>query len=434
MRRRVFAHPAVPAASVVVILLSAGCTLPTIEPDPATELTALPWEGGPSYYAQFPTARSQGWTNPQFFPVGVWYQSVTTQGDIDRDKHVGINTYVMLTDDSDHQLIRANHMSAVVSPSQADQAPVLGTILADEVDMKAGRGNDSTAPGLLDSESPCTNPGPPACGFSVMDQLRQSAPRDLPTYANYGKGVNFWLPDEDAATFVNGWTDLAVSSDVYWYTDGNVCVDEHEGATIGSGGDRCRRAANYGLTIDRMRKLDAMDSRLQPIWALVEVGHPSEDSGDPTITGEQIEGAVMNSLIHGARGIVYFEHSFGGSCVSFAVLRDTCGDPVRANVTSMNRKVADLARVLNTPSLEWTVNTSLDTMLKRGNEGSFYLFTMLDRDAEPGTRELRLPSTVKADHAQVLFEDRSVPIHDGKIIDSLDSESAYHIYKVPSHR
>ena len=44
----------------------------------------------------------------KFFPVGVWFESVTSQSDIDMDKAAGLNTYVELTDNSDLPLIRAD--------------------------------------------------------------------------------------------------------------------------------------------------------------------------------------------------------------------------------------------------------------------------------------------------------------------------------------
>ncbi|MEU4516276.1 hypothetical protein AB0G05_42865 [Nonomuraea wenchangensis] len=79
--------------------------------------------------------------------------------------------------------------------------------------------------------------------------------------------------------------------------------------------EQCRRSANYGLLIDRQRKLDALDGRLQSIYALVEVGRPAAEDRR-RIESAKVKGAVMSSLIHRARGIIYFDHSFGGPCQS----------------------------------------------------------------------------------------------------------------------
>ena len=47
----------------------------------------------------------------------------------------------------------------------------------------------------------------------------------------------------------------------------------------------------------------------KPVWAVVELGHPFSESDWPTITPAQVRAAVWQSLIAGARGIVYFNHS-----------------------------------------------------------------------------------------------------------------------------
>ena len=90
----------------------------------------------------------------------------------------------------------------------------------------------------------------------------------------------------------------------------------------------------------------------KPVWAFVEVGHPFTENDAPTITGPEIRAAVWSSLIHGARGIIYFNHSFGGTCPTQHILRDPCGDEVKPWVTAVNRQIAGLAPVLNAPFLD----------------------------------------------------------------------------------
>jgi hypothetical protein len=38
-------------------------------------------DGGPRYYAKFPRSLPSG---PSYFPVGVWFESVLSQADVDR--------------------------------------------------------------------------------------------------------------------------------------------------------------------------------------------------------------------------------------------------------------------------------------------------------------------------------------------------------------
>ncbi len=56
----------------------------------------MPVDGGVNYYGSF----SHGLpTNPSYFPVGVWFESVRSQADVDKDKGAGLQ-------DSDGVLVR----------------------------------------------------------------------------------------------------------------------------------------------------------------------------------------------------------------------------------------------------------------------------------------------------------------------------------------
>lgn len=141
---------------------------------------------------------------------------------------------------------------------------------------------------------------------------------------------------------------------------------------------------------------------------------------------------VMSSLIHEARGIIYFNHNFGGPCHTQHVLRDrNCTNtwPNRAAVIETNQRIRALARVLNTQSYEWEANSGMDTMLK-AYDGSYYLFAMPSRSTGTGNQTLRLPDGIDASQAEVMFEDRAVPITGGALSDTFPAEHSYHIYKI----
>lgn len=406
---------------------------PTPGPTPTTTASplALPrvaWEGGPAYYATFPVARAAGWTNPAFFPIGVWQESVIEARDTTLDKSAGINTYVAPTDNSNLRLIESAGMSVIGGNSQQLGPSTVAWSLSDEVDMWGGPGSSAWT-GNHPGQGAVCQPANSRCGYTIQEAMLRRFPADgRLRYANYGKGVMFWETDAEAGRFVNSYTSI-VSNDIYWYTDPGVCNSPSEGPGIGVRPENCRRAANYGRTMDRMRHLDGADGKRQPIFAFVEVGHPFTENDAPTITGDQIAGAVMNSLIHEARGIQYFNHNFGGACLSQHVLRDRCGAAIRPVVTELNRRVTSLAPVLNTQSYEWRFNPNLDTMLKAyGN--SYYVFAMPGRTGGTGTQKLTLPPGMEGARAEVLFENRTVPISGGALQDAFARESAYHIYKI----
>jgi hypothetical protein len=421
---------AAPSTSPTAAPSASPSASPTSGTPAVLDLPRVAWEGGPAYYANFPQARASGWTDPSFFPIGVWYEGVYTQQDIDRDKSAGLNTYVMLTDQSDVSLIRRNGMYAFIPEPFANRGnESVGWVIGDEADMWGGPGN-GTWTGNYPGQGPICTSSREGCGLDVMKKESATVPAGDQglRYANYGKGVMFWQSDSDASKFVNGFSSV-VSNDIYWYTDPHVCTAPAEGPTYGVNKDNCRRAANYGLTMQRMRDLDAMDGKRQPVWAFVEVGHPFTEDWAPTINGDQIAGAVMNSLINEARGIQYFNHNFGGPCISQHVLRERCGDAVRPAVTELNKRVTSLAPVLNTQSYQWEFNNGLDTMLK-AHDGSFYVFAMLGKDTATGAHSLALPPGVDGSRAEVLFENRTVPISGGAIRDTFAHEFTYHIYKI----
>lgn len=452
--------PAVLGLALLIVFSSwvypPGLTLPDASESAPAQ---VPWEGGPAYWNQW--AATKPWADPAFFPIGVWFEGIVQQSDVDLDKAAGLNTYVELSPYSDASIVRSNGMWVVTdTPLPGYGAETTGWLIADEADMIYGPGHDRW--NAIDGWNTCIpiqdNGG--RCGYTVTATKKEQRPADgRPFYANLGKGVMFWasttacapnttdpctLANSEAGKFVNGYTQF-VSNDNYWYTDNDLCTGGQGGLLIQGQGPvdasgnhsltatQCHRASNYGLTIDKMRQLDGADSRRQPIWAFIEDGHPGTNNSWPTITGPQIQGAVWASLIHGARGIIYFNHSFGGSCISHHVLRDHCGAAVRPAVTAVNGQIRDLAPVLNTQSYQWTFHPDLDTMLKLGPDGSYYIFA-IQRTGTSGSYTFTLPAKLGGATAEVLYENRTVPISGKSFTDFFGAESTYHIYRITPPR
>ena len=98
-------------------------------------------DGGPGYFSQFTNSLP---SDPNFFPIGVWFESVTSQADINLDKAAGLNLYVVLTANSNLSLIQNNGMHAILQQdrmahqSSRDQQPCCCRLeLSDEIDMTA---------------------------------------------------------------------------------------------------------------------------------------------------------------------------------------------------------------------------------------------------------------------------------------------------------
>ena len=373
-------------------------------------------DGGPSWYGRFANPLP---TDPGYFPIGVWLQSVHTQAHIKNDRDLGINTYVGVSDPegTDKALMRANGMKALI---QADERTrftgigheTAGWLLADEIDMAEG---------------------PSACAGSLQS-IGNGLPADARLrYNNYGKGVLLWETDAEAACFVEA-QDLQ-STDLYWFTDPNQT--DMMGVPWLPEGERrmtlseVRRASNYGYQVDRMRALDARNGQRKPIWNFVELGWPWSETaaqGGRSILPQEIRAAVWHSIIAGARGIIYFDHNFNGPCGG-STFRGPCYPANRAMAKSVNAEIKGLAPVLNAPTLTAGTSTSpsIRAMIKWHN-GHFYVFAG-SRNNQSSTGTISIPCVGRATAVR-RGEAGSVPVSGGSFSDHFADGDAIHIYRI----
>jgi hypothetical protein len=373
----------------------------------------IPVDGGSGYYGQFSNALS---TDPAWFPIGVWGSYNFTPQNVQLDKDAGLNTYVWDAGQAawEQQNVAASGMRSIRNNSdRSSLGPhVAGWLLGDEIDMCCG------PPGFVGGN-----------GYNMLTSTLASLPQDgRARYANYGKGVAFWQTDAQAQRFVNEFQQL-VSADIYWFTDPN------ERSRPGY-----RLAASYGWTVDRLRALDAMDRRpwedangRKPIWNFVETGWAFTESaaqGGRAITGPELRAAVWHSLIAGARGIIYFQHSFGGPRVGDHHTIRSNSEGTRPAVTAVNAQIKNLAPVLNAPTVEGLVTGSpgLRTMAKRQG-GRFWVFAGRTQNGGQTSNTISLPCVGNAT-AVVDGEGRSVPLTGGSLTDSFADGNAIHIYRI----
>ncbi len=382
-------------------------------------------DGGTAYYARFSPSLP---TRASFFPIGVWFESVLSSQDTARDRAAGINTYVELTANSDPAVVRASGMHAITSPITGYGTETAGWLVSDEMDMVAGPGSAAWTGGAGGSQC---QPATASCGYSAQRTLRKRLPVDRRLrYANYGKGIAFWETRAEAARFVNEFQDV-VSADTYWFTDRNICSASEGGQFFGNKpvpAPLCHRAANYGLTVDRVRGLVSPRGS-KPVWSFIEVGHPFSENDWPSATPDQVVAAVWSSLIHGARGIIYFNHSFGGPCQTQHALREPCYAAMRAAVTRVNARVSALAPVLNAPTVTGVVSVGkgIDVAVK-WHDGHFYLLAAATR-AGAQTATFTMPCVGSAT-VTVLDEQRAIPVRSGSFRDSFARDGAVHLYRV----
>ena len=423
---------------------------------PARAPALVPVDGGANYYARFshglPASRS-------YFPIGVWGSYDHTQAHIDQDKAVGYNLYVWDADaPSAGELSRlaANGMKMISDPDWYGVGPTSSVIAGYKLEDEA------------DGRFPLPE------GFTVMQQANAAAPKDgRLRYANYTKNVLISYSDADAARFVNEFQQV-VSTDLYWFTDPyQVPTMEappwfpEAGQTISA--PQIRRAANYGYQVDRMRQLDALDGKRQPIWGFVEEGWPFTQTaaeGGRAITPPEMRAAVWHSLIAGARGIIYFNHSFGGPCMTHHIDRDPCYAAIQAELARTNSQITQLAPVLNSPTVSsgWSQGAGTTAMVKwatgkkaagkkckskkkckkakgkkaagkkckskkKCKKAKVHLYVFAGSAGSSVEGRFSLPCVDDA-NAAVVGENRTVPVRNGSFRDHFVDGNAIHIYRV----
>jgi hypothetical protein len=393
---------------------------PPPPPPPGSAPTLTPVDGGPSYYGQFTNPLPD---DPGFFPVAVWGSYNLTPTNVQRYKDMGINVFNWVANPSDQAQLTnirnaglyAIHVSQ--EQSQWTKGPEsVGYVLNDEEDMSCG---------------------PPACdGYSELRTILAGLPRDgRARYNNWGKGVIFWESDANAQRWLNGdangpFVDFS-SVDIYWFTDDDTCVASQGGVLFDLNRSltttECRRASNYGKVIEKMRRLDGLDGKRQPIWNVVEVGTPM--SNGKTIQPAQIRAAAWQSIIAGARGIEWFQHSFSGPCTTHYSLLDPCYAAQTQVVTDVGAQIKQLAPVLNAPNVTsgWTAGASVKAMVKWSG-GHFYVFAGSAENAA-SVAAFALPCVGDAT-ATVIGEGRSVRVAGGVFSDVFADGNAVHIYRI----
>ena len=412
--------------ALVLVLGLIGCAQPRNEPpspEPSTgvsgaglALRRVAWEGGPAYWKQF--ANAQQWTDPSFFPIGIWYNGPSNNAEVQWDKDHGINFYVGMWEGTDFSLFEDNGvywLGDKLNSTFKDSSPNWpGVFLDDEVDGRYS----------------------PTEGLKYLQGLKASASSGKFTYTNYTQlTIGSDMATSDQQNYVN--LPGVVSMDMYWYTipfcdwtpyRGDLYADPVPKAT-------CRTASSYGKAMNGLTIRDSSDGVLHPRWMFLEnLNGLSGQTHVGYVSPGQLKGSAMNSIINEARGLMWFNQSFTGPCQTSGALREAqiegtkfCGYAQMQAMGEVNNLVHSLAPVINTQSYQWTFGTGLDTMLKT-YDGSAYIFTMTD--GTTGTRTLTLPAGITGKTAEVIGENRAITINNATLTDTFPNEYTYHIYKI----
>jgi hypothetical protein len=264
-----------------------------------------------------------------------------------------------------------------------------------------------------------SNEGVPAVSYGelsvILAKVRALAPA-RPLWMNLSCGVadERWigrgLRDEDYPRYCS----LAdvVSYDIY------PCN------SLGADGPERLHMVAKGL--DRLAKFTGGQ---KPLWFIVEVNRFTRDNetDSRSPTPEEVKTQMWMAIVHGARGLTFFCHSWYKTSTWGRIEPE-----MRAGLTKTNAEIHALAKVLNSPTVAdgakvaTTLGSRVDTMVKQ-LDGATYVFAVnMYRKAEKPT------ITVKGagdGAAEVLFEERTVEVKGGKIVDDF-APYAVHRYRM----
>jgi Domain of unknown function (DUF4082) len=375
----------------------------------------LPWEGGAAYYKKWINGPAPN-GDPNFFPIGVWYQNPSTA---EGYKSLGVNLFVALPRGARAEQLAAAgmgvfylgvHKRFVVPDERKALLAEWGRLTRawgqiDEPD------NAQPLPGRK-GYGPCV---PPREVVAVYEQYQKNDPT-RPVYLGVGKSV------DDNVTHMRG-----------------VCTGHYEDFPAYIRGSDIVSYDSYPVNVRKplwyvakgMDELRAWANYRKPVYEAVETTAIQATAGKPT--PDEVRSEVWMLIIHGGMGVIYFCHIFTPTLDPAGLLHD----PVMSRaVAALDRQILSLAPVLNTPSVSNGVRVSssngmtpVDTMLKRWR-GSTYLFTVAARPGGPATATFTLRDCPSHATATVLDENRSIDITDGTFQDEFAKSYQVHVYQI----
>lgn len=354
-----------------------------------------------------------------YLPLGVYFQSISSQADVALDKAAGFNLY-MGTDHAydDMGLLAANDMWAWMFAAGQGGAladydtwkanpRVTGWVLTDERDMLGDSDRDAQQ------------------GLDLLATERAIVPDDgRLVYSNYGKGVAFWHPDSYVERFLNH-SDVS-SGDIYWHSGPELMKFWQAGsflrtpATEYATEAEVRLSANYGLYVDKMRRLST-----SPVLNFVEA---APLGGWGSIGAGQQRADAWHSLLAGARGIGYFVTAFDGdgNYVEQSLHRKDAA--IRDQLGRLNAEIAGYASVLNSSDVAGLVtHPNAVRSLSKWDGTSYTIFTgSMQQTSQSATFAVNVPVAA----VEVLGEQRTLPVTGGTFTDTFADGDAIHIYRL----
>jgi hypothetical protein len=360
------------------------------------ENTGVRWKNGPS-------------TDPDYFPIGVWAQH---HRDAAKYRKLGVNLYLSLPGGPTEEQLTALQSAGMkticrqnnIGLRHLDSPTIIGWMHGDEPDNFTKNNAGNWVPKRTSQSI-----------VSDYQRIKHNDP-SRPVLLNLGQGVSNdqwkggWAKESDYRELVKG-CDI-VSYDIY-----PACSTRKE------------VAGRLELCAKGVSRLREWSGDRKTVWFITEAAHIQNP--ERMATPDQMRFEIWSSIIRGANGIIFFCHQWKPTKDFAAPLNN----PVtRKAVTSINRQITELARVLNSPSIE---DTSIDVSANNGTQIAtlekhdgevVYLFAAAMEDTAT-TASFKLSDSPNTKTASVLGEDRTIEVVHGRFIDEFKGYDV-HIYRV----
>jgi hypothetical protein len=193
--------------------------------------------------------------------------------------------------------------------------------------------------------------------------------------------------------------------------------------------ERPQIAGNLWYVAKGVERLVKWTEGRKPVWNCIEctrIHNPTEKA-----TPHEVRCEVWMSIIHGSTGLIYFVHEWEPRFNESALLSDS---GMLSAVTAINKRIAKLAPVLNSPTVAGGATVSPEnntvpvaSMVKR-HAGATYIFAVAMRGGETtATVTLRGPPGART--VEVLGENRAVTMRKGVFTDSFGPWDV-HLYRI----
>jgi hypothetical protein len=438
-----------------------------------------PVDGGTNYYAKI--IKSSAWMDENFL-VGAWEEQPLNAAQVQEDRAMGNNIYWSLGGTPlpyskcaatgcrvNYDIIRAKGMHVVApdanSKSGSETVAYEGI---DEADLDFGPGwSGWNHTGKYFNQTACLPVGS-SCGYTVVRFFDTGVPAKYgspgypvgrkPVAQGFSKSVLFYESKTQADEFFK-YTSI-LSADSYWMSDPDLNQASQGGCAIFPVQSAiCRGGGGIGLTIGQralpanyaynVTRLEELDGHAKPIVADIETGCPSYSNN--CTTPPAFAAAAWQSIIAGARGILWFQQNFGGPCVDFSTFYDgsnpqsqdygcqqtrgvTLHDVVQA-VSKVNHEISHFNNVLLAPFADNYVSGGKAdvSVMAKDYRGEFYVFAASGKPGAPPARDQSVIFHVAGNYTgpvAVYGEGRTLHAVHGTFKDTFQDQDTVHVYKI----